>query len=160
MRDPSLDVERQITAALLRYCRGIDRMDADLIRSAYHADGVDDHGEAFRGTIDEYIPWVLGVLGERFDSTMHTLSNISIAADGGVATVESYLIAYHVTKGGGALRVFGARYVDRFEDRPASRWRIAHRRLVSEWQTEQVGQFVATPPGTAPAARDRTDPSY
>ncbi len=160
MSDASAGVRREITDALHRYCRGIDRMDADLIRSAYHADGYDDHGDVFRGSVDDYIPWVLGVLAERFDSTMHTLSNISINEDGGVAHVESYLIAYHVTKGGGALKVFGARYVDRFEDRPGGGWRITHRTLVSEWQTEQVGQFVATPPGTVPTTRDRTDPSY
>ncbi|GAA0609008.1 nuclear transport factor 2 family protein [Sporichthya brevicatena] len=152
-------VRADITEALHRYCRGIDRMDADLIRSAYHSDGYDDHGDVFRGSVEDYITWVLNVLAERFDSTMHTLTNITIEQDGGVAHVESYLIAYHVTKGGGSLKVFGARYVDRFEDRPGAGWRIAHRTLVSEWQTEQTG-FVATPPGTAPAARDRTDPSY
>src|SRR4051812_42469538 len=108
MSTPRVDIE----AALHRYCRGIDRMDAALIRSAYHDDGYDDHGDYFRGTVADYVPWVLEVLAARFDSTMHTLSNISIAEDGGVAKVESYLIAYHVTKGGGALRVFGARYVD------------------------------------------------
>ena len=160
MSDASAGVRREITDALHRYCRGIDRMDADLIRSAYHSDGYDDHGDAFRGNVEAYVPWVLGVLAERFDSTMHTLSNISINEDGGVAQVESYLIAYHVSKGGGSLKVFGARYVDRFEDRPGDGWRIVHRTLVSEWQTEQVGQFVATPPGTAPATRDRNDPSY
>jgi hypothetical protein len=160
MSDASAGVRREITDALHRYCRGIDRMDADLIRSAYHSDGYDDHGDAFRGHVEDYITWVLQVLSERFDSTMHTLSNISIDEDGGTASVESYLIAYHVTRGGGSLKVFGARYLDRFEDRPGAGWRITHRTLVSEWQTEQVGQFVATPPGTAPAARDRTDPSY
>ena len=151
---------REITDCLYRYCRGIDRMDAELIRSAYHADGYDDHGDAFRGNVDDYVTWVLNVLAERFDSTMHTLSNISIDEDSGVAHVESYLIAYHVTKGGGSIKVFGARYVDKFEDRPGAGWRIVHRTLVSEWQTEQAGQFVPTPPGTQPAARDSSDPSY
>jgi hypothetical protein len=107
---------------------------------------------------------------------MHVLSNITIefpersggdetgdgtgTETGTKAYVESYLIAYHVTAGTGALRIFGARYVDRFEDRPGAGWRIAHRTLVSEWQVEHAGSFVPTPPGTEPAARDRTDPSY
>lgn len=151
---------REITEALYRYCRGIDRMDADLIRSAYHSDGYDDHGDMFRGGVEDYIAWVLPMLSERFVSTMHTLSNISIVEDGGNAKVESYLIAYHVSAGTGSMRVFGARYVDRFEDRPGAGWRIAHRTLVSEWQVEHAGNFVPTPPGTVPAARDRTDPSY
>lgn len=151
---------REITEALYRYCRGIDRMDADLIRSAYHSDGYDDHGDLFRGGVEDYIAWVLPMLAERFVSTMHTLSNISIVEDGGNAKVESYLIAYHVSSGTGSMRVFGARYVDRFEDRPGAGWRITHRTLVSEWQVEHAGNFVPTPPGTVPAARDRTDPSY
>ncbi len=152
--------EHEITAALHRYCRGIDRMDADLIASAFHDDGYDDHGDAFRGTVDDYVPWVLQVLGARFDSTMHCLSNISITIDGSVAQVESYLVAQHVSAGVGALRTFGARYVDRFEHRPGVGWRIAHRTLVPEWQVEQAGAFVAVPQGCAAPARDRTDPSY
>jgi hypothetical protein len=28
---------------LVRYCRGVDRLDADLVRSAYHSDAV-EHG--------------------------------------------------------------------------------------------------------------------
>lgn len=153
------EVEREITAALHAYCRGIDRMDADLIRSAYHPDGWDDHGDHFRGPVEEYVPWVLDVLATRFSSTMHCLSNISIEFEGGTAGVESYLIAHHVSADGSSLRTFGARYVDRFTHREGA-WRIAHRTLVAEWQVEQQGTFVAMPSGTAPAARDRSDPSY
>jgi len=156
---PTAEVEREITAALHRYCRGIDRMDAELIRSAYHVDGLDDHGDLFRGGVEDYLEWVLALLADRFTSTMHTLSNISIEVSGETAAVESYLIAYHVVAGSGAVRIFGARYCDRFTHRPGVGWRIAHRRLVSEWQVEHGGT-VPTPPGTDLAARDRTDPSY
>lgn len=154
------EAEREITAVLHRYCRGIDRMDPDLIRSAYHEDAIDDHGDAFRGGVEDYIDWVLPVLRERFTSTMHTLTNITIEIEGDTAYAESYLIAYHVTSGTGSLRVFGARYVDRLERRPEVGWRIFHRVLVPEWQVEQAGNFVPTPVATAPAARDRTDRSY
>ena len=37
--------EAAIKKVHLRYCRGIDRMDWDLIRSCYHPDAIDDHGE-------------------------------------------------------------------------------------------------------------------
>src|SRR5581483_10571845 len=154
------EAEREISAALHRYCRGIDRRDPDLIRSAYHAGGWDDHGDYFRGPVEEYVPWVLEVLATRFASTMHTLSNIMIHLADDRAGVESYLIAHHVSADRTALRVFGARYVDRFEHRPDTGWRIAHRTLVPEWQTEHTGVFVAVPPGAAAAARDRSDPTY
>jgi hypothetical protein len=38
-----LAAEREIRAALARYCRGIDRMEAELVRSVYHPDAHDDH---------------------------------------------------------------------------------------------------------------------
>jgi ketosteroid isomerase-like protein len=155
----SNDDEREITACLHRYCRGIDRMDADLVRSAYHDDGYDDHGDYFRGGVEDYLAWVMPVLANRFTSTMHTLSNITVEVEGDTARSESYLIAYHISAGTGALRVFGARYLDRFARRDGVGWRIAHRTLVSEWQVEQVG-IVPTPPGTDLARRDRSDPSY
>ncbi|MFN2537773.1 MAG: nuclear transport factor 2 family protein [Mycobacteriales bacterium] len=154
-----MTAHEEITQALLRYCRGIDRMDAELVRSAYHDDAVDDHGDAFSGSIDAYLAWVMPVLAERFTSTMHTLSNVSIELDGDRAHVESYLVAYHVVAGDEALRVLGARYVDDFTWRDGVGWRIQHRRLVPEWQLQQRG-FVAVPGVAAPARRDAGDPSY
>lgn len=38
--DDLLD-KQAIGEVVLRYCRGIDRLDLDLVRSAYHCDGVD-----------------------------------------------------------------------------------------------------------------------
>ena len=167
--------EQEILRAIWSYCRGIDRCDEDLLRSAYHDDAYDDHGDYFRGPVDEYVPWVLELVRRRFVSTMHTITNVLVDLDGDAARVESYLVAYHVVAPttsdpaadevttdapGASLRVFGARYVDRFEWRPAAGWRIAHRSVVAEWQTEHRGQFVGLPPGMATAARNRTDLSY
>lgn len=42
---------------IARYCRGIDRLDMALVRSAYHPDGVDHH-TGFDGGRDEFIDWV------------------------------------------------------------------------------------------------------
>jgi hypothetical protein len=145
-------------------------------RSVYHDDGYDDHGDYFRGPAEEYVPWVLGLLRHRFASTMHTVSNVLVHLDGDTARVQSYLVAYHVVPAseqagealgdevagapGAAMRVFGARYVDRFEWRPGAGWRIAHRTVVPEWQTAHRGQFIGPPAGMATASRDRTDVSY
>ena len=37
------DVEREIRRRLHDYCRGIDRLDAELVASVYFADAIDDH---------------------------------------------------------------------------------------------------------------------
>jgi len=37
--------KEEIRDALFRYCRGIDRGDAAMMRSAYHADAIEHHGD-------------------------------------------------------------------------------------------------------------------
>ena len=65
MPDPELQElldQRAIRDVVLRYCRGIDRLDLELVRDCYHPDATDDHG-GFVGDRDEYVEWVGGVLG-------------------------------------------------------------------------------------------------
>ena len=50
-------IDRQdIWSLLLRYARGLDRLDRDLIRSCYWDDAIDDH-HSFIGSPDEFIDW-------------------------------------------------------------------------------------------------------
>ncbi len=59
--------KQAIREVVLTYCRGIDRLDFDLVRSAYHPDAIDHH-TGFDGNIDEYIAWVtpkLSAIGDR-----------------------------------------------------------------------------------------------
>ena len=42
-----------------RYCRGVDRLDADLIRSVFHDDAVEHHPPWFDGSADEYVDYVI-----------------------------------------------------------------------------------------------------
>ncbi len=47
-RDPALQelLDKQaIHEVLLRYCRGVDRRDEEVLRSVYHADAIHEHGE-------------------------------------------------------------------------------------------------------------------
>ena len=75
MADPVQELLDRLAIAdvVLRYCRGIDRLDLELVRSCYHADATDEHG-TFTGTRDEYVEWVAGVL-TRFTGTMHVVAN-------------------------------------------------------------------------------------
>ena len=152
MRDPQLD-RQQIHDVVLRYCQGIDRLDMDLVRSAYHPDGVDHH-TGFDGTVDEYVAWVGPQLAEHLDGTMHVMGNHRVELFGDDALAETYVTAIHW---GSAAFTTGARYVDHLAFRDG-RWAIAERWAVREWLRPEGG-VLAPAAGPGPAARrDGTDP--
>jgi hypothetical protein len=124
------------------YCRGIDRLDLELVRGCYHSDATDDHGR-YRGNVDGLIAWLAPTLA-RFDRTMHFLGTCNIEIRGDVAAVETYAVAYHRgTNPAGQLadHIVGLRYLDRFERRAAkpgdhATWRIARRACALEWRRD------------------------
>lgn len=158
--------ERAIRDVLAGYCRGIDRMDADLVRSCYHPDATDHHG-SFAGDVDEFMIWVWRVLG-RYDATTHLLGQILVEQqpeDADVARVETYGVATHRTAGGDQKLnlTVGFRFIDRFERRSVDgrvpQWRIAARFATTEWvQAIPAEQWWPIPPTMATGARDGTDP--
>ncbi|MCE4267517.1 nuclear transport factor 2 family protein [Rhodococcus sp. MS16] len=153
---------RAIHDVVLRYCRGIDRVDADLVRSCYQ-DGALDHHVGFTGTVDEFIAWCWPAL-EQMSGTRHVLANHLCEVDGDVATAESYVLSYHWQEpfDDSARNYVGhSRYVDRFARGSDGFWRIADRRVVRDLTTG----ITATPgtPGsnaTTAGRTARTDPSY
>ena len=155
--------ERAIRTVLLRYCRGVDRLDRELVRSCYHPDATDDHG-SFSGTVDEYLEWVFRILG-RYEITMHFVGNLLVEldpADADTARAETYGIVFHRSAGDdprGNLMT-GFRYVDRFERRSGD-WRIAKRVAVTEWsRIDDREQWWPIPDGMLTGRRDRTDVVY
>lgn len=153
MRDPQLD-RQEIHDVVLRYCQGIDRLDLDLVRSAYHPDGIDHH-TGFDGTVDEYVAWVGPQLAEHLAGTMHVMGNHRVELFGDDALAETYVTAVHWTTDGGFTT--GARYVDHLTFRE-DRWAITERWAVREWLRPEGGVIRAVN-GPGPAARrDGTDP--
>jgi hypothetical protein len=125
--------EAEIRRVVARYCRGIDRMDLDLVRSCYHHDAHDEHG-SFSGGVDAYLEWVRPLL-EKYDATMHFIGNQLVDFDDAdTARVETYGMSVHRSASGKAhLNLStGFRFVDRFERRDGE-WRIAHRVAVPDW---------------------------
>jgi len=124
----------EIYATLVRYCRGVDRRDAAMIRSTYHPDAHDDHG-TYQGDLDGFVTFVEAEVWSRFRTTMHKLGQAAIEIDGDSATSETYAVCHHVAAEGGRDRmdsVMGIRYLDRFERREGE-WRIVRRKLLWEW---------------------------
>jgi hypothetical protein len=159
-------LDRQsILDCIYRYCRGVDRFDRALLRSAYHIDAMDDHGH-FAGPVEAFIDWVFDLHGTRHRSTQHMILNHRAELDGDQAHAESYFHFVGVMKetAPGAdfpsLQLAGGRYIDRFERRNGV-WAIAFRRCVVEWVgSEYPAQAKQWLLANCAARRDASDPSY
>jgi hypothetical protein len=153
--------EAAIKNVHIRYCRGIDRMDWDLVRSCYHPDAIDDHGE-YIGGIDGFIAYCKAGT-PNFLSTFHFTGNQLVEVDGDIAWAEHYARAYHRVPAGtdGVLKdlVTNVRYVDRFERRNGE-WRIAKRVVVVDTDRVDPVRESWVPPVQFRGKRDKTDPSY
>lgn len=152
----------EIWQVMLRYSRGIDRMDLEMLRSCYHDDAIDDHG-AFVGNADAFIAWASGYHMTYNTIHHHGLSNHYCEIDGDTAHSETYYHFVAANKEAPHTLAMG-RYVDRVEKREGI-WRIAGRVCV----TELVCDLAESPLpedyrqllfGNGPSARDRTDVSY
>lgn len=132
-------LEARVRAVLLRYCRGVDRMNVDLVRSCYHEDAVDHHG-SFHGDREEFLAWVWRLLA-KYTMTMHYVTNIVVERHpelAHLARAESYGLAVHRADDGPIEKnlMVGFRYVDRFALRPVDgepQWRISYRVATTEW---------------------------
>ncbi|MDB5393040.1 MAG: gamma-hexachlorocyclohexane dehydrochlorinase [Rhodospirillales bacterium] len=122
-----------IRECLYRYCRGIDRADAAVLRSAYWPDAIDDH-VLFNGNAYDFIDWCVPLLAQ-VEHSQHMLGNILIEIDGDEARAETYYHAYERRRraSGYPYEMFvGGRYLDRFERRDGE-WRIIHRLVMWDW---------------------------
>jgi ketosteroid isomerase-like protein len=121
-----------IRDCLYRYARGVDRIDADMVRSAYWPDAIDTHLD-FTGDVEAFIAWAFPIM-RAMDQTMHMIGNVLMTIRGPTADVESYFHGYHrVTIDGRKADMIGSgRYIDRFERR-GDEWRIAERLVLTDW---------------------------
>jgi len=166
-----LAARQAITEVIHRYCRAMDRMDADLALSCWHEGGTDDHAPLFAGTAEAFIGWLWPVHAA-METTRHVISNVLIELQGDKAGAESYwTVTLRVKKDGDLYDVIGGgRYVDNFECIDGQ-WAIRHRQSLHDWDVVQkVGATMTTAgpmlqpnnPEVAPkvSARDKTDYSY
>src|SRR5215471_11920423 len=83
---------------LALYCRAIDRLDVQLLKSVYHPDGVDDHG-AMCLNAHEFAERIIQTLEQVCIYSMHTVTHSAIEVSGATATAESYYLGYHTVAG-------------------------------------------------------------
>lgn len=151
----------EIRDCLYLFCRGLDRIDRDLLLAAFHDDAIVDFGKLFTGPAAAFVESTL-TMQRRQAHCQHLVGNIVIQLAGDSAAVESYEIARHLSEVGGRPcdMVLASRLLDRFERRDG-RWAIARRTKVLDWARllDADASIHASPP-LAIAARDRSDPSY
>jgi hypothetical protein len=146
----------EIRQALMRYCRGVDRGDEDLINSAFHPGAIDDHGQPRPAT-----ELARSVAQGYHSQLMHFTGNVLIELDGDTASVESYFISYSPHEDGAVTytRTRAGRYLDRFERRDGE-WKIVYRLVVDEWA--RLDELKRQPDGIGVhrGVRGKEDPIY
>lgn len=154
----------QIQDTLHRWCRAVDRLDAEGMRSVFHPDGIDLHG-AYDGGVEGMVAWIMG-RHAGIPVSMHSITNVLVEfVDADVATAESYCTAVQrLAEPGGAagpIVIASVRYLDRFERREGA-WRVRHRTVVYD-SLAKLAVSADSPKmgeGWIVGARDRTDALY
>lgn len=160
----SLDIlmaKQEISEVLFRYCRGIDRLDEELVRSCYHPDAVDYHGH-YDGSVDYFIERAFD-RQSGIDIACHAISNIFIEVNGDAAVSESSgrAIERHRADGKYLDDLIVFRYVDRFERRDGGPWLIARRTVVIDWLRQvEVEEGELASHFRRRGSRDRNDFIY
>jgi SnoaL-like domain len=167
MTDIDADVQelidrQRIWDCLLRYTRGMDRLDRELVLSAYHSDGMEDHG-ALIAACGTFVDQVLAFHRSGEIMTQHIMSNHRCELERDIAHAETYVSCYSVPREGMASYSLG-RFIDRLEKRDG-RWGIVDRVCVREGSTDLPSNgfsegFEVQPGSLHRSSRDRTDPSY
>jgi hypothetical protein len=163
--------EQEVNRVLLRYCRGVDRMDAELTLSCFHTDATAHYGTLYQGSAAGFVEWLWPIHASMIGH-VHTLSNVLVEFDDDrTAASESYVhTQLRVREADGSKwDLLGrSRYLDRWE-RASRTWKIRHRALVNDLRSAVPVTTIDTathipPAGTsnAPIAsrRDHDDPSY
>jgi len=134
---PASESETALAKAALHdlvctYARGVDRGDAALLASVFHADA-----DVVTGIIDgkapDYARDIVTMVRTNLKCTFHAVSNEYFEVAGDRAWGECYVLAHLITLAEPAAETLtGGRYLDRFERRDGT-WKIAHRTWVQDW---------------------------
>ncbi len=142
------------------YARGVDRADADILKSACWPDSEVDYG-GYQGPAHPFCDALPDGL-RKFVNTQHQISNTLIFLDGDKAKAETYLTAHHRRPDDTEMTYIG-RYLDDLEKRDDV-WKISFRKIVMTWHQDApcTDNFEGNP-SLAPIARatnQADDPSH
>jgi hypothetical protein len=126
--------KQEIYELACKYSRGLDRLDAGLLRSVFTDDAWCEYG-FYNGGADGFVAFAIDALGGH-SANQHLVGNVLVEVEGEEAFGEVYFQAYHKVPGaaaGGFEDVFIAgRYLDRYVRR-GGEWKIAYRSERNDW---------------------------
>lgn len=144
-----------ILEILNMHCRGLDRCEAEWIKSAYWDDAVVDYG-SFKGQAHTFADIVVGALRNQYEMTQHFLGNTLFDIRGNVAKTESYVTAHHLLEGGREELLYSGRYLDVLECRDGL-WKLGSRTVVMDWSRRLEVEDERTTPAFADLAKGTND---
>lgn len=149
---------QDIADVISAYCRGLDRLDADILRSVYHQGAIDRHGP-FLGDRDTFVPWAIDLVKD-FPLSHHSVTTHNCQIEGDTAWAESYCVFFSLMPGGERLGAGAARYIDELERREG-KWAIAKRVEIMDCCYElPVAHWLGDAWEEIPSRQDRQDLSY
>lgn len=156
--------QQAILEQMATYIRAVDRLDLELLKSTFHADGVVRFG-IFDGNAHEFCDFDIPFIRDNLTMGAHRFSTATIEFQSDTrAVAESYMLgnAAAPTPDGTLLNFpDNMRYEDVWEKRNGA-WRMYSRDLVLDWNAfwpysqREDGAFAAFRRG----ARDTSDASY
>lgn len=163
----------EIHQVLARYCRGMDRMDAELTLECFEPDAHLEYHGLYRGDPAGFVRWLWPVHASLVGHT-HQIHNSLVdldESDEDAAASETYVtVTLRAEIGDTTMDLIGrGRYLDVWS-RNSGRWAIRRRRYVSDLTTVVdagdrsrlnglLTPAIADPPSVR-ATRDLSDPSY
>ncbi len=146
-----------IEEAMVRYTRGLDRLDLDLYRSSFSRDGLDNHGPA-KSPEDFLEGWMPQQAAREL--TEHHISNFTIEIDGDTAHAESYYMVAVKNTDEDFVNLFGGRYADRLVNEDGT-WLMAVRVVIPSFHAQAptaVGSTIMSRSNWG--RRSSEDPTY
>jgi len=141
---------QEIEQLMYRHARSLDRMDAELMKSTYWPEAIEEHQDPiypdlfhWNDNAWKFVPDAMKGF-QNLKVTQHRISNVLIELDGDKATAETYVWAYHVhtdEDGVDQEGILGGRHFFDLEKR-GDEWRIMRRVTVFDWNQNQKASAV------------------
>lgn len=150
-----LAAEDALQRLVATYGRAVDRRDFALLRSLYHDEAHEVHGQMFTGGPDAYVGFVEEALSA-YEATVHYVVQAKFEIRGDRAEGEVHKLNYHRKPAPQSEEIItGSRSLDHYR-RDDGVWRFVSRSIVLDWSRRtQVDaaayrDFAAgSPPGQA-----------